>query len=151
MDRKALIATAAALPAIPASAAKAYAGARERLVAEVNSSMGARSDLDRLLGPDNRAMMENNHANHARFVETVLRGFDAEVLVDTVLWVFRAYRSHGFSLTYWSAQLNAWLDAVKAHLGPDDSKAIEPLYQWFLVYQPAFEALSDEQLTDSPV
>lgn len=148
MDRQTLIATAAALPAFPPSAANAYAAAREQLVATVNRLLGARPDIDRLLGPDNREMMANNHANHARFVETVLADLHPEMLVDTVLWVFRAYRSHGFSLAYWPAQLNAWLDAMSEHLGAEDAAAIEPLYRWFIVQQPAFTSLSDAQLAD---
>jgi hypothetical protein len=35
--------------------------------------------------------------------------YHPEVLVETVLWVFRAYRSHGFKLTYWPAQLDMWV------------------------------------------
>lgn len=42
-------------------------------------------------------MMKDNHANHVRFVHSILNNPNAEVHTDTVLWVFRAYKSHGFS------------------------------------------------------
>ena len=147
MDRAALIETARALPPVPPAAAAAYVASRDALVAELDRRMGARDDLDRLVGPDNRAMMANNHANHARFVASVLAELDPEVLVDTVLWVFRAYRSHGFGLAYWSAQLATWIEVIRDQL-PAHAADIEPLYDWFLVHQPAFVALSDAQLAD---
>ena len=112
--------------------------------------MGARADVDRLVGADNRAMMEDNHANHARFVETMLAQPDAVVLVDTVLWVFRAYRAHGFHLTYWSAQLNAWMDAMRGQLAAEHVAAIAPLYDWFIVRQPTFVAISEAQVAEAP-
>ncbi len=150
MDRRELIETAGALPEAGAAAAQAYAAARETMVAEVNRIMRARADVERLVGPDNEAMMENNHANHARFLETILAKPDPTVLVDTVLWVFRAYRSHGFALAYWPAQLNAWVDVMKSTLAPEHAGAIYPTYEWLIVRQAAFADVSQAQLAESP-
>lgn len=149
MQRQDLIRTAAELPPVTADARDAYRNARESMVADVNRIMKERPDVERLVGADNLAMMENNHANHARFVETILGRMDPEVLVDTVLWVFKAYRSHGFSLAYWPAQLNAWLEVMRTHLDAEHYDAVCPLYEWFIVRQPAFVALSDQQLDSS--
>ena len=147
MNQERLLEAAARLPTVAKAQADAYEAKREMLVAEVNKAMLARPDVARLVGnEDNLGMMENNHANHARFVATILRFPDASTLVDTVLWVFRAYRNHGFSLAYWPAQLNAWIDAMNKHLDPADVSAIYPLYDWFIVQQPAFVALSDGEV-----
>ena len=69
---------------------------RDELAAMGNQTMADRSDLEKLVGEGNRQMAEDNNRNFARFMESMFLDYNAEVLVDTVLWVFRAYRSHGF-------------------------------------------------------
>ena len=81
-----------------------YQGKQEQLVAEINQRMLARDDIATLVGLDNLVMMQDNHNNHACFMVSLLQIYVPEVLVDTVLWVFKAYRSHGFHNLYWSAQ-----------------------------------------------
>ncbi|MFW5880852.1 MAG: hypothetical protein ACOC2N_07070 [Spirochaetota bacterium] len=71
---------------------------------------------------------------------------DLEVLVNTVLWVFRAYRAHGFNLTYWPAQLDTWVVLLEKHLSPSSFAAIYPVYHFMLIHQPDFVGLSDEAL-----
>jgi hypothetical protein len=138
-----LIATAAALPHPPPEAVSAYQAQSESLVAAVNATMLARPDVHELVGKQNLGMMQDNHANHARFVASILLAPDPTVLVETVLWVFRAYRHHGFALTYWPAQLNAWIHAIQQQLAPEHAAAVLPLYDWFIVRQPAFADLSN--------
>lgn len=156
MTRNELIAKAHALPRPSAEAAREYAAKGEYLATELNRIMAAREDLPALIGPGNQAMMEDNHRNHARFVASLLHDFQPEVLVDTVLWVLRAYRAHGFQLTYWPAQLNVWMDVLKHTLTPQALEAVVPIYLFMLVHQPAFVRLTDVRLdaaanrSDSP-
>jgi hypothetical protein len=138
--------TAADLNAPSSEALEEYAAKRETLVAEVNRIMLARPDLEELIGPANTAMMQDNHHNHSRFVASILRHPNPEVLVETVLWVYRAYRSHGFQLTYWPAQLNAWVEVMKRELSENTFLAIYPLYYWFIVNQAAFVKLTDAEV-----
>jgi hypothetical protein len=70
--------------------------------------------------------------------------------VDTVLWVFRAYRSHGFQLTYWPAQLETWIRILKEDLSPDSFSEVYPFYRWLLLHQASFVALSDVHLKGAP-
>ncbi len=144
MIKDRLIRTAMEIPQPPAEAVAEYERQRDRLVADVNRRLEERLDFEGLVGEENRDMMRDNHANHARFVRSILTDFDPQVLVETVLWVFRAYRSRGFSDNYWAAQLNAWLDAMTAVLSPDSVAAIAPLYDWFIVHIPAFTFLSQD-------
>lgn len=142
MNKDRLIRTALdILPASPDAAAE-YERNRNRLVAEVNRRMETRPDLEGLVGGDNLDMMRDNHANHARFVRTILTNFNAEVLVETVLWVFRAYRSRGFADNYWAAQLNEWVAAMENILSAQSFSEVYPLYDWFIVHIPAFTFLS---------
>lgn len=144
-NREDLLVSARALRAPSASAAREYGEKRERLASELNRIMGERKDIDIMVG-GNRAMMEDNHRNHARFMASLFLNWEAEVLVDTVLWVFRAYRSHGFGLTYWPAQLDTWVIILKNELTADSFNDIYPVYDWMIVNQPAFAALSDGAL-----
>ena len=72
--------------------------------------------------------------------------YEPEVFVDTVLWVFRAYRSHGFQTTYWAANLNLWVDLLKKDLTPEAFEEIYPFYNWLIVNIPAFVKLTDLDL-----
>jgi hypothetical protein len=145
MTREALLASATKLLQPSKSAAAEYAQKSERLAAEMNRSMGARPDVDYMVA-GNLAMMEDNHRNHARFIESLFYAYDPAVLVDTVLWVFRAYRSHGFQLTYWPAQLDTWVEVLRRELSPQSMEEVYPFYRWMIINQPAFVMLSDSAL-----
>ena len=152
MNRQDLLETARALPAFSAAAAQEYADQRELLVASLNQIMLQRVDLDQLVGAGNHAMMQDNHRNHARFMGSLFMLLSPAVLVDTVLWVFRAYRSHGFQLTYWPAQLDTWVEIFREDLTEKTFEEIYPFYHWMIVHQPAFVELSDNFVpTDTTV
>lgn len=107
MNRDDLIRSAAGLQQVSQVSASEFSAKRDRLVELLNECMLSRADLLDMVGAGNVDMMKDNHANHARFLESIINAHNPEVLVDTVLWVFRVYRSRNFSSTYWAAQLNA--------------------------------------------
>jgi len=139
-----LVRSAKQIPTIKQEAADAYGSHREKMVALVNEAIEARADVKELVGEVNLDMMRDNHANHARFIESLLGRFNAEELVDTVLWVFSAYRSRGFHDAYWSAQLNTWLGVLRKELPREHFDSIEPLYQWLVVNVPQFVSCADK-------
>lgn len=147
MNREWLIESASDLKQVRPQVVITYGEISDKLVAAVNESLLNRADLPDLIGKNNIQMMMDNHANHARFMVSIMKHYNADVFVDTVLWVFRAYRSHGFASTYWAAQLNAWTTALKALLQPDYYSEIYPYYNWLLVNIPIFVSVSDAQLT----
>lgn len=108
-----------------------------------------RPDLNDLIGENNTDMMKDNHANHVRFIASILKNHNSDVLVDTVLWVFRAYRSHGFTSNYWAAQLNAWIVIMKEVLTPESYREVYPYYEWMQINIPSFVLLSDEKLGEA--
>ncbi len=133
---------------VPSSAAVAeFRSKRDLLAVKVTERLLQRKDLERLVGPNNQQMMEDNHRNHARFMESLFCLYSAETFVETVLWVYRAYRTHGFQLAYWPAQLNAWVEVFRQELSEQAFEEIYPLYHWLIVQQPVFARLSGE--TDS--
>lgn len=146
MERNDLLATARELKQVDASSAKEYSAKMEMLITKMNQVMEAREDLNEMVGKDNVTMMKDNHANHARFMESIFHQFSPETLLDTVLWVFRAYRSRNFHSTYWAAQLNTWADIYRMELSPDCFKAIYPYYKWMQINIPAFNAIAESNL-----
>lgn len=146
MERNDLILSAQKLFQVSEQLAEEYSLKRDLLVVEMNKRMMARADINDMVGVKNIEMMNDNHANHARFIESIFYQHSAEILVDTVLWVFRAYRSRGFNSTYWAAQLNGWIEIYKKELTEDCFIAVYPYYNWMQINIPTFVKLADEQL-----
>ena len=144
MTREDLIASAGALSPPPAAAAEEFSHKRDELAARVNQTMAQRRDLEKMVGPDGHAMSEDNNRNFPLFMESLFQVFEPEVLVDTVLWVFRTYRAHGFSPIYWPANLDTWVETLRQELPADVFAAIFPFYRWLITHIPAFTALTDE-------
>lgn len=147
MTKETLLESAQALKQPSASSAKEFEEKIEILSAEMNRLMASRADLVQLIGEGNTAMMGDNHRNHARFMSAIFQYFQPVVLVETILWVYRAYRAHGFHLTYWPEQLDQWVEIFKVQLSPDAFKEIYPFYRWMIINQPAFVMESDKQIT----
>ncbi len=149
MNREWLIKSAKELKQLKPQVATVYSQHTDKLVAIVNELLLQRADLTELIGKNNIQMMKDNHANHARFMLSIMKHYQPEVFVDTILWVFRAYRSRGFASTYWAAQLNAWTNALNEILSPNDYAEIFPYYNWLIINIPIFVSVSDAQQTSS--
>lgn len=150
MNRQNLIATAGNIKQVSMKSASEFSLKRDNLVLLMNQKMEARPDLIEMVGEGNVEMMKDNHANHARFLESMFNQHDPEILTDTVLWVFRAYRSRNFSSTYWAAQLNSWIEIYKKELSPECFQEVYPYYNWMQINIPAFNQLAEDQL-DAPL
>ena len=146
MERKQLFESAEQLKQVSENTFSEYQGKVELLINRINGLMLERPDLENLIGKNNTNMMKDNHANHARFIASILKNYNSDILVDSILWVFRAYRSHGFNSNYWSAQLNAWIITLKEVLSPESYIEIYPYYEWMQINIPSFVSLSDEKL-----
>jgi len=149
MDKNFLLHKASQLQEVSSSSCEEYAQKAEQFVGLMNQIMINKPDIKTLIGENNLDMMKDNHANHVRFMISVFKNYNPEVFVETVLWVFRAYRSHGFSTNYWAAQLNAWFSIIKEQLSHKAYSEIAPFYEWIQVNIPLFFKLSDEKLDSS--
>lgn len=149
MDKNILFETASQLKQVSDKSAEEYYQKTDLLITKMNAMMLDRSDIENLVGKNNINMMKDNHANHVRFIATILKNHNADVLVDTILWVFRAYRSHGFTTNYWAAQLNTWLVIIKDVLSSECYTEVYPYYEWIQINIPQFVIVSDEKLDSS--
>ncbi len=143
MTREQLIETATNLQQPEAEVVSEFTSKADRLAAELNRRMLARPDLERLVGKGNELMMQDNSRNFTRFMSSLFHRFKPEVLVDTSLWVLRAYRSHGFHTTYWPANLDTYVEILKTEMSPHAYAALLPFFDWLIVSIPAFVAHSD--------
>jgi hypothetical protein len=145
MDKNYLLETSAQLKQVSVKTAEEYHLKAEQLTTKINAVMSERTDIESLVGKNNISMMKDNHANHVRFIASILKNYNSDILVDTVLWVFSAYRSHGFTTNYWAAQLNSWIVIIKEVLSPECSAEVYPYYEWMQINIPVFVKVSAEK------
>jgi hypothetical protein len=150
MEKSSLIKSAEKITKVSEDSIKEYVGKMDLLSAKMNQVMLERKDILELIGGDkNVSMMKDNHSNHLRFVASILETPNAETLADTVLWVFRAYMSRGFSSNYWAAQINTWIQILSENLSEKAFSEISSLYNWFSVNIPHFAIAADEKFEKS--
>lgn len=145
MDKNYLLETSAQLKQVSVKTAEEYHLKAEQLTTKINAVMSERTDIESLVGKNNISMMKDNHANHVRFIASILKNYNSDILVDTVLWVFSAYRCHGFTTNYWAAQLNSWIVIIKEVLSPECSAEVYPYYEWMQINIPVFVKVSAEK------
>ena len=144
MDKNYLLETAKQLKSASPQAVKEYRMKGNELVHKINAIMSNRSDIDKLIGTDNLDMMIDNHTNHVRFIASILEKYNAEVMTDTVLWTFNTYQNHGFTGSYWAAQLNNWIEIIKEVLSPETYEEVFPFYKWMQINIPVLIKVSKE-------
>ena len=113
------------------------------MLSRLDEAMLERADVMDFFDDDKREMMRNNHANHFRYMESVFALFDPSSFVETVLWVFRTYRSHGFHVSYWPAMLDTVINVMKDELSETTHAETVPFYEWLIVNIPFFTMLTD--------
>jgi hypothetical protein len=150
MKKERLIETAHKLYPPTSAAIADFEAKREAMAAELSKRMLNRPDVDRLIGADNRDMLENNSRNMLRFMGSLFRNFEPVVLAETVLWVFRAYRAHGFQISYWPANLDTTVEILREQLPAESFVSVYPFFEWLIIHNPAFVELSNAALEQGP-
>lgn len=148
--KNSLIESASKLSKVSEASLKEYVDKREMLAAKMNEVMLKREDILGIIGgKENLAMMKDNHNNHLQFVTSILQRPDPETLVDTVLWVFHAYMSRGYSSEYFSSQMNTWKELLEESVSKKAFSEIFGIYDWFNVNIPNFVIVANEKLEKS--
>ena len=144
-DKEELLQSAGKLKPASLETYEEYKTKRNILVGLINEKMEAREDLQQIIGGGKLEMMKDNHGNHAQFIESILYHYESATLVDTVLWVYRTYLSHGFSQSYWNIMLNAWLPILHGQLSAKAFREIKPFYEWMIDNHSLFISLSAQR------
>ncbi|MDZ7794221.1 MAG: hypothetical protein U5P10_11210 [Spirochaetia bacterium] len=144
MTREEFIQSAQTLEQPSTEASQEFEAAAEHIANELNKHMTARADLENLIGDiANKAMLEDNSRNFCRFMSANFQSYKPEVFVDTVLWVFRTYRSHGFNISFWPANVDTCVEIIREILSTDSFNEVYPFYKWIIVNIPSFTIISD--------
>lgn len=144
MDKQYLLKSASELEQVDIETAEEYSSKADMLAEKLNTKMENREDIQKLIGSENLEMMKDNHRNHTRFIASILKNHNPDVLVETVLWVFNAYMNHGFASNYWAAQLNSWIEMLKIELSEKSFSQVYPYYEWMQTNIPLFTSISAE-------
>ena len=138
--------SAKTLPVPDEKAAQEFEHLHLELAEALNKKIDTRPDLEKLVGKNNVEMMHNNARNMTRFLASLFHSFEPQVLADTVIWVFTAYRSHGFHVTYWAANLDNFSGLLKEKCTEHTLGQVLPVVNWMITNIPAFTLISDEKL-----
>lgn len=143
MKEEALVLSAQKLQQPSEASTKVFYEKIDTIAEKLNHAMLSRPDIERLVGIDNISMMENNSRNYLRFMGAMFHSYDPLILVQTSLWAFRIYRSHGFFVEYWPANLDTTVEILKKELPSPVYQEIYPFFEWLIVNIPAFVAITD--------
>ena len=150
MGKSTLVKSADQITKVSADSLKEYVDKMDFLVATMNEVMLKREDILELIGEEKNILaMKENHKYHFLFIASILETPDPEILVDTVLWVFRSYMSKGFRPSYWAVQINTWIQLLKENISENAFFEIYSIYNWLHVNIPIFAIAADEELEKS--
>lgn len=127
--------------------ASTYAAVSDYAATQVTRKVREHADADILLPRTNPELLEENHLQHARYMESVLRAGGDESVVDTVIWVYRTYLSHGFAPGYWPVQLQAWQSVLVELMPEDEYQSVAPYYEWLMRHHEAFLELARSRVS----
>ncbi|WP_022662373.1 hypothetical protein [Paucidesulfovibrio longus] len=115
-----------------AEAALEYAAARGSVQAELEAVMAERGARSAYYPEHLSAMMQDNLANHFRYMDSVFQLYDVRSFVETVTWVFATYMGRGVRAEYWKAMLPECLDILRRRLTLTSFAEIAPFYEALL-------------------
>ncbi len=110
--------------------------------------MHKRPNIEQFIGKSNMQLMETNSRNFCRFMSTLFSEYDPQMFVNTCLWAFRTYRSHGFHVTYWAVNLDTTLTLLQEECSEKTYKELSPFFDWILINIPRLTVITDEQLSE---
>lgn len=138
MNKNELIEEAKSLPHVTGDVQKEFSLKRDLLVKKVDKIIDEYDDMENIVGQENLEMMRGNNTNHAQYMESIFRHYDAGHFVDTISWVFNTYLSHGFKQHYWNIHFQSWKKGLKSEMSDDACKQIIPYYNWMEKRIPEF-------------
>ncbi|MFP4469236.1 MAG: hypothetical protein ACLFPE_01050 [Bacteroidales bacterium] len=130
MTKNELIEDAGKLKQPSGEAIREFSDRKEAMIGDLNERLFATAGFNHIITPELHDMLRDNHQNQFRFMESVFGAYNAEVFVNTVLWVFSVYRSHGFDTRYWDQLLPAVLNVYESHLSRQTYAELAPFYRW---------------------
>ncbi len=141
------------LSPIPTAACLSFHESMGTLTDDVDRELEGRPDLKDLIGADNVELMRDNHRNHVAFMDNVFFLGNYNLLARIVPWVYRVYTARGFTLDYFPVELQAWADAIRNRMPPQQAAPILAVYAWMIRHHDDFaqQAHLPEAVAPAPV
>ncbi len=136
------------LPVIPSKTTYNYRDNRDLLLKSINSIMDSNSRINELTGFNPRQIMYDNHRHHQEFMHAVFCISDYRLLVRTVPWVYRAYKSLNFSYEYFPIELQAWISSMEQTEFSDTMKPIIEIYRWMISKHDKMVELAEKNVVE---
>ena len=146
MEKRELIKAAEILQQVSGKSAYEFESKVSLLVEQMNKRMENRKDLIKIVGEGKVELIKDNNADHAEFLKSIFNHLSPEMFVDRILWAFRAYRSQDSGSTYWTAQLNTWMEIYQKELTPECYTEISAYYNWMQTNVPMLSSMAEENL-----
>lgn len=140
--KKLLVQDLLSLQAVSPNAAMTYGAVKGYASARVSDLVFSHPQANAFLPENKSDMAVNNHEQHAQYMESVFLDGADESVVDTIVWVYRTYTSHGFDLSYWPVQIDAWRIVLADLLPEEDYQCIAPYYDWLAGHHADFAELA---------
>ncbi len=129
-EKEKLIASASDIPLPSPSTLEAYKNVTAAMIPKMNEIMLQVKELQLLIQSANKEKMLLNHANHMRFMESIMSKYDPSVFVTTILWVYKTYRKHEFPESYWKHAFPVYEKLLYEYLDPPLADEIAVFYLW---------------------
>lgn len=130
------------IPSVSALAADEYHQKEGILQNDVNQEMAnLRSRYD-FRGNCPLQVMVEYHLHHTLFMSSVFRLNNYTLLVRMLVWMYRAYHSHGLSYEYFTYAFPEWRKAVMLHMNHATGAEIDHVYQWIVEHHSDFVQLA---------
>lgn len=136
---------------ISQKALEEYIQKQEIMTEYINEKLSADPTIKSLIGGNPLSMMYDNHRHHILFMHNVMHFRHHEMLVKTILWVYRAYKNRHFSYDYFPLELKTWIEAMEKYLPLEEARPIIELYHWLLSQHENMILLSLSGQKDDPV
>lgn len=143
-----LLDEAVQLQTVSVESAQAYEREADNMLRMVDRRLIEREDLRGLIGTNPIAFMRKNHQHHVGFMANVFRYSCFGLLANVLVWVYRSYRSHGFSTDYFPIELAAWREAVGSCLNGTEAAEIDKIYGWMMSHHAMIVEASEKK--DAP-
>lgn len=79
----------------------------------INNRFKTHEDLDVLIGANPFSLIQDNHKNHAQFIQTALTLKNGQNIFDIFIWAYHTYHQKGFSFRYFYYELMYWIEVLK--------------------------------------
>lgn len=147
MGKNELIKSARKITRTSENSLKEYMKFRQLLIPLMDIEILSRKDVLELIGdPKNIKAVTDINTYHVNFIASILQLPDSETLVDSSLWVFRAYMSRGFISKYWTVQIRTILQLLREKISENAFLEIKSIYNWLSVNIPTFTLLADKKI-----